>query len=125
MSVLAAIPWRRVLPYAGAALAFFGALWWAYGNGKAAERARLQPKLDAALANVDALQAGIASQNAGIAAQAAAGKQVAQASAKAIKSGAERRGALDAAAARVEAMRPSGPACGPVPGDVRALWGDM
>jgi L-asparagine transporter-like permease len=122
---LGKVPWRKLLPYIGAALALLAAYHWAYGRGEAAARRALQPKLDAALASVAALKKGVAQQNAGIAAQAAAGKQVAKASEKAVRSGAERRVALEAAAARVGAVQPGKPACAPVPGDVRALWEEM
>lgn len=113
------LPWR----YIGIALAVAGALWLAFDTGRDNMRAKLQPKLDAALANVATLKAGIATQNAAIAKQGQQQEAVAEASVKAIQRGAERRGRVDAAAARVEAVQASGGLV--VPDDVRALWRDM
>lgn len=116
------LPWRWILPGLGGLLAVWAAYSWAYGRGKAHEHARMQPQLDAALWSVKQLSEGIEQQNAGIAAQGKAAAHVAATSAKAVRSGAERRGAVEAMAARVEAVRPSGGQCGAVPGDVAALW---
>jgi len=110
------LPWR----YIGLIIAVAAALWFAFDTGRDNMRAKLQPKLDAALANVATLKAGLATQNAAIAAQGQQQAAVAKASTKAIQRGAERRGRVDAMAARVEAVEASGAVV--VPDDVRALW---
>lgn len=124
-TVLAMIPWRRILPYAGAVLGALAIVLAIYNAGKRAERARLMPQLETARRSVEQLKAGIVQQNATVAAQGKAAAVVAKASDKAIRSGAERRGVVEAAAAAVEAVRPSGGLCGAVPGDVAALWGKV
>jgi predicted phage gp36 major capsid-like protein len=113
------LPWRWIGAGIGALLIVLPI----YNAGKKAERARLMPRLELALANAATLKAGIADQSAAIAAQGHQEAAVAKASAKAIQRGAERRGRVDAAAARVEAVQPSGGDV--VPDDVRALWRDL
>jgi predicted phage gp36 major capsid-like protein len=116
---LKALPWR----YIGIALAVLAYTMFIFNSGKQQERDRLQPKLDAALANVATLKAGLADQNTAIAKQGQQQEAVAKASVTAIQRGAERRGRVDAMAARVEAVQPSGGLV--VPDDVRRLWKDM
>ena len=117
------LPWRTILPGLATFALVIGAAWFAFDTGRDNMRAKLQPKLDAALANVATLKAGLATQNAAIAAQGQQQAAVAKASVKAIQRGAERRGRVDAMAARVEAVQPSGAVV--VPDDVRRLWRDM
>lgn len=116
---LRALPWRIIGPAIGALLMVLAI----YNTGKRHELAKLLPQIEAARANVATLKAALATQNAAIAAQAKAGEAVAVASRVAIRTGAERRGAVDAAAARVEVVQPSGAVT--VPDDVRKLWGEM
>lgn len=128
MPAFAMLPWRRILPGIGALLALYAAYSWAWQRGHDSrddEVATITRERDTARQNVATLEAAIARQSAAIEAQARAGERVARASDKAIRSGAERRGALDASAARVEAVRPSAGLCGAVPGDVAALWRDL
>jgi hypothetical protein len=118
-ALLTKLPWRWIGAGIGALLIVLAI----YNAGKKAERDRLMPRLELALANVATLKTGLATQNAAIAAQGQQQAAVAKASTKAIQRGAERRGRVDAAAARVEAVEPSGAVV--VPDDVRALWRDL
>lgn len=119
-AAIKALPWRFI----GPALGIVAVLTLAYCSGRSDVRKADRAALVVERGNVAVLKDGLADQNAGIAAQGMAAAVVAKASAKAVQRGAERRGRVDAAAARVEAVQPS-VACGAVPDDVRALWGNL
>lgn len=110
------LPWRIIGPIAG----IIAVLTLAYCSGRSDGGKKAKAALVVERANVAVLKDGLATQNAGIAAQGKAADVVAKASVKAVERGAERRGRVDAAAARVEAVQPSGRLV--VPEDVRQLW---
>lgn len=122
------LPWRYIgLALAVAGIGYSAYSWaWQRGHDSRNDEVRLvTDQRDAALWSVGQLSDGLNTQNDAIAAQGRLQERVAVASDKAAVAGAARRGALDAAAARVEAVEASGAACGAVAGDVRALWGVM
>ena len=122
-ALLTKLPWRYILPGLGAALALWAAYDWVYDRGhdsRDLEVAELVTALKLERDNVATLKAGIATQNAAIAKQGQQQEAVAKASTKAVQRGAERRGRVDAMAARVEAVEASGAVA--VPDDARALW---
>lgn len=119
LTFIRALPWKWILP----ALAVAAALWWVYDAGHDSRDGEVQfitDQRDAALASVADLSAALLVQNDAIAEQGKMQERVAKASDKAAVAGAARRGALDAAAARVGAVGASGAVV--VPDDVRGLW---
>jgi hypothetical protein len=115
-ALLTKLPWRWIGAGIGALLIVLAI----YNAGKRKERARLMPDIERLSDNNVALTKALADQNATIKKQGQQQEAVARASTKAIQRGAERRGRVDAMAARVEAVEASGAVV--VPDDVRALW---
>jgi len=118
-AALVKLPWRIIGPVAGV----IAVLMLAYCSGRSDGGQKAKTSLAVERGNVTALTDGVKAQNAATAKQGQQQEAVAKASTKAIQRGAERRGRVDAAAARVEAVQPSGGLV--VPDDVRALWRDL
>ena len=117
-----ALPWRLI----GSGLAVVLALWlaysWAYGRGADAVRADLQPRLDAALANVELLDGAIAHQNAQIEALRVDERKARQAVQNAARAGERVRGRVEAVREPSRAVGPSG--CDTAP-EAMKLWAMM
>ena len=120
--MIAALPWRYIGAGLGAVALLWGAYSWAYGRGADAVRADLQPRLDAALANVELLDGAIAHQNAQIEALRADERKARQAVQNAARAGDRVRGRVEAARKPSRAVGPSG--CDTAP-EALKLWAIM
>jgi hypothetical protein len=117
--VIAALPWRYIGAGLGAVALLWGAYSWAYGRGADAVRADLQPRLDAALANVELLDGAIAHQNAQIEALRVDERKARQAVQNAARAGDRVRGRVEAVRKPLRAVGPSG--CDTAP-EALKLW---
>jgi len=118
-ALVRALPWRIIGPALGVVLALWLCYSWAHGRGADSVRRDLQPRLNAALANVQTLDGALAHQSRQIEALRADERKARQAVQNAARAGERVRGRVEAVREPSRAVGPSG--CDTAP-EALKLW---